>query len=118
MPIVCHFYASNEDCADKGPQVHLINCNQNVSFNNAVVSEIVFNYSKSTARHLTENKRMPNSDSDIKTLLAYTDCSDAHPFEDLAQLVPLVQALEEEVSLISTWPHAFQGNWGVSLFDK
>ncbi len=33
------------------------------------------------------SKHMPNADSDMRTFLAYTDCSDAHPFEDLTQLV-------------------------------
>ncbi len=72
------------------PQVLLINCNHNISFNSSIVSEIIFNYLKSEATHLTDSKHMPNADSNMKTFLAYTVCSDAHPCKDLTQLVPLV----------------------------
>ena len=56
---------------------------------------------------------MSNADSDMKTFLAYTDCSDAHLFEYLTHIVPLVQTLEDKSNLISTQPRAFQGDWGV-----
>ena len=53
----------------------------------------------------------------MKTFLAYTDCSDSHPFEYLTQLVPLVQSLQDGPLFISTRPHDFHGDWGVSFFE-
>ena len=34
-------------------------------------------------------------------------CSDAHPFKDLTQLVPLVQALEDNPTFVSSRPEDF-----------
>ncbi len=65
------------------------------------------NYSKSTATYLADCKHMSNADSDMNTYLAYIDCSDAHPFEVLTQLVPLVQTLKDEPNLISPPPRDF-----------
>ena len=89
----------------------MINGNDNASFKISVIRKIVFNYSNSTATHPAESKYMPNVDSDVKTHLAYTDYPDAHPFEDLTQLVALVQTLEKEASLNSVYPFAFLGDW-------
>jgi hypothetical protein len=89
-PIICHFYTTQDNNSDEVPQVFLLNCNHNVSFNSTVVSEIVLNYSKSVAIQLSDSKHISNADSDMKAFLAYMDCSDAHPFKDLTQLVPLV----------------------------
>jgi hypothetical protein len=61
---------------------------------------------------------MSNADSDMKAFIAYTDCSDAHPFKDLTQLVPLVQTLEEDPTLVSTSPQDFHGDWGVSFLTN
>ena len=72
----------------------------------------------STGTHLADSKHMSKADSDTKTFLAYTDCFDAHQFEDLTQFVPLVETLEDNPNLISTWPHAFQWDWEVSLFKQ
>jgi hypothetical protein len=45
---------------------------------------------------------MPHADNGIKTFLAFTDCTDGHPFEDITQLVRLVQNAEDEPGCIST----------------
>lgn len=78
----------------------------------------MFNYSESTPAHLEDSKHISNEDSDIITLLSYTDCFVADHFDDLTQFIPLVQILEDEPSPISVWPYPFQGDWGVSLFEK
>jgi len=51
---------------------------------------------------------MPNDDSDMKTFLAFTDCIDGDPFEDLTQLLSLVQTAEDEPSYITTRPLSFE----------
>ena len=52
-PIVCHFFSSSDNNdAEYVPQVQLILCNHNISFNSSVVSESAFNYSKSSVLHL------------------------------------------------------------------
>jgi hypothetical protein len=117
-PIVTCFYTRQDSDSDEVPQVFLLNCNHNISFNSSVVSEIVFNYSKSVATRLSDSKHMSNADSNMKTFLAFTDCSDAHPSKDLTQLVPLVQTLEDYSTYISTRPLDIQDKWGVSFFDK
>ena len=117
-PIVCDFYATQDDKSDEVPQVYLLNCNHNVSFNSTVVSEIIFNYSKSEAPRLSDSKHMSNADSDMKSFLASTNCSPAHPIEDLITLVPLVQTLQDDPSPISTRPLDMQGDWGTTFFKK
>jgi hypothetical protein len=57
-PIGTHFYGTVGDDPDFLIKVQLIQCNHNVSFNNTVVSEIVFNYSKSKATRVTESKHI------------------------------------------------------------
>ena len=102
-PIVCHFFSSSDNNnGDYAPQVQLILCNHNVSFNGLVVSEIISNYSKSSVSHLVGSRYMLNANSDIKTFLAFTDCTDEHSMEDLTHLVPLVQTAEDEPSYITT----------------
>ena len=93
--ILCHFYASDEGNSDYVAQILLINCDHSISLNSSAVGEIVFSYSKSTAPHLADSKHTSNADSDMKTFLAYMDCSNAHLFEDLIQPVPLVQTLDD-----------------------
>ena len=61
---------------------------------------------------------MPNADSDINTFLAFTNCTDGHPLENITQLVPLVQSSEDETAYISTQPSSFYGDWGISFHDK
>lgn len=94
-PIVCHFFSCDKDNAAYIPLVQLINCNHNISFNSSVVSEIVYNYSKSHVSSLIDSKHMSNTDSDLKTFLALTDCTDGHAIEDHTQLLPLVQTAED-----------------------
>ena len=117
-PIVSHFYTTQDNNSNEVPQVFLLNCNHNVFFNSLIVSEIVFNYSKSVATRLSDSKHMSNADSDMKTFLAYMDCLDVHPFEDLTQLVLLVQTLEDNPTFISTRPLDIQGDWGVSFLTN
>ena len=54
----------------------------------------------------------------MKSFLASTNCSPAHPIEDLITLVPLVQTLQEDPSPISTRPLDVQGDWGISFFKE
>jgi hypothetical protein len=61
---------------------------------------------------------MSNADSEMKVFLAYTDCSDAHPFKDLTQLVPLVQTLEDNPTFVSTRPQDFHDDWGVPFLTN
>jgi hypothetical protein len=61
---------------------------------------------------------MSNADSDMKSFLESTEYSNAHPIEDLITLVPLVQTLQDNPSLISTRPLDMQGDWGISFFKK
>jgi hypothetical protein len=89
-PIVTHFYNTVGEDQDTVPCVYLLQCNHNMLFNSAVVSKIVFNYSKSQAKHLFANKHMPNADHDFKSFLALSASSDDHPFQDITQLVLLV----------------------------
>ncbi len=117
-PIVCNFYATQDGKSDKVPQVYLLNCNHNVSFNSTVVSEIMFNYSKSEAPRLSDSKHMSNADSDMKSFLVSTNCSPAHPIEDLITLVPLVQTLQDDPSPISTRPLNMQGDWAILFFKQ
>jgi hypothetical protein len=42
-----------------------------------------------------DSRHMLNADSDKKTFLAFTDCTDGHAIEDLTQLVPVVQTAED-----------------------
>ena len=42
---------------------------------------------------------MSNADSDMKSFLASTECSDTYPIDDLITLVPLVQTLQDECVL-------------------
>ena len=61
--IVCHFFSSSDNNdTDYVPQVQLILCSHNVSFNSSVVNEINFNYSNSFALHLFDSRHMPNAD--------------------------------------------------------
>jgi hypothetical protein len=117
-PIVCDFYATQDGKSDEVPQVYLLNCNHNVSFNSTVVSEIIFNYSESEAPRLSDSKHMSNEDSAMKSFLTSTNCSPAHPIEDLITLVPLVQTLQDDPSPISTRPLDMRGDWGISFFKK
>jgi hypothetical protein len=117
-PIVSHFYCTDEDDPDFVLKVQLIQSNHNVSFNNTVVSEIVFNYSKSKATHATESKHMPNADYDMQCFLAFSACTDKHPIEDRTQLVPLVQTMDEDTNYIPTCPLGFNDDWGSPICDK
>ena len=47
---------------------------------------------------------MSNADSDMKSFLAFTDCADAHPVEDLTVLVPLVQTGQADLLPVLTRP--------------
>ena len=117
-PIVTHFYNTVGEDPDFVPCVHLLQCNHNVSFNSGVVSEIVFNYSKSQAERLVENKHMPNADHDFKSFLALSASSDEHPLEDLTQLVPLVGTPDDASVIVSTRPKSFHSNWGSKYLAK
>jgi hypothetical protein len=57
-------------------------------------------------------------DSDMKSFLASTNCSPAHPIEDLITLVPLVQTLQDDPSPISTRPLDMLDDWDTSFFKK
>ncbi len=94
-----------------------ISCNAIiVSFNIAVVSKIVFNYSKSEVKHLVENKHTPNADHDLKCFLALCAPSDEHPSKDLSQLVSLIETIADDIIYISTRPKSFDTNWGSEFF--
>ena len=48
--------------------------------------------------------------TDIKTFFVFTDSTDGHPFEDITQLVPLVQNAEDKSVYITTQPSSFKGD--------
>ena len=75
-------------------------------------------HSKSEAPQLSDSKHMLNADSNMKSFLVSTECSAAHPVEDLITVVPLVQTLQDDSSPISTRPLDMQGDWFFSFFEK
>ena len=57
-----------------------------------------------------DSRHILSADSDMEIFLDFTDCTDGHAIEDLTQLVPLVQTVEDEPSYIATQPVASEGD--------